>query len=744
MPSSTPGNSDVYSDRPSAPRPSRFRWLGAPVRYLWKWFRYQPRLIQIGLAVVVLAALAAGGTYGWSYLKKRARNAEMAAAQQEYQAALAKCDLAAMQAALDRILAVNPTDAVAGRIKGILDRGESDPDTRDLAVVFLQHHIQADRRVEAAREAEKVLAFNPKHWLARCALAHHALEVRQDPALAEQILTQLPDPEDPKAELTPSGLLYALQLFEVLGLDSVKLRRVIVLRVLPALRSAMAAKAPPGAKWLLLNCYLAPFADPDSLSDLAAVWGVVDRLADDAVGEAIAANDVPILIQLGLLGPRLRGALALLRSHDPIQLPDERFQSLTKTLDDRTRRTWQAVRELAPDRIEAYRGLAMLAIQQNDGREAVQQLLDGLAACGDRSELYELLIPLLARIGSGQSVQALAQSLMRSAEATKTDASRWCLAAAAAMAADRSDEALRACACTRQILPNHPWACATEAQLWVRAGNFAKARDALAALGETMVRRSPLLIRLNARVLMGSGLFQQLETELQAVAAIQAQRKPPTSELVMALLLGVFDSEPTIEQTQWLITKVAQVLADDPSAPGGRRLQAEALVRLADLTVTPNPKADGSPPIWNPETVAMALKAFEQLPLNERTEVGVLASVAALQLRGQDQKAAALRTITPLMPLEASLSSAQLEILGAVLLANDRVGDAVRVLERAVKLPQPRAANWVTLALAYHKNNQPIDARAALARAFEVTTCSEREHLERVAAKILLQREMPR
>jgi len=744
MPPTTPGNSEMNPPRTAEPRPSGFRWLGTPVRHVWKWFRFQPRALQIGLCLVLSAAMVTGGTYVWYHLNKRAQGAEVAAGHQEYRSALANGDLEAMQAALDRILAVNPNDVAAIRIKRILDRGESDSDTPDLAALFLQRHIQADRRAEAAREAEKVLAHNPKHWVARCALAHHALEVQHDPALAEQILGQLPDPEDPNAELTPSGLLYALQLFEVLGLDSVKLRRVIVLRLLPALRSSLAASAPPGAKWLLLNCYLAPFADRDSLTELGAVWGVVDRLAEEAVAGAIAAADVPLLIQLGILGPRLRGALALLRAHDPVQLPDERFQSLTKTLDDRTRRTWQAVRQLAPDQIEAYRGLALLAVQQNDGREAVQQLLDGLAACGDRSELFELLIPLLARIGTDQSVQALARSVMRAAEAAQTDASKWCLAAAAAMAADRSDEALRACARARQIMPNHPWACATEAQLWVRAGNFVKAREALTPLGEPALRSTPLLIRLNARTLMGCGLFVLLENEFQAVAAAQAKLKPPTRSLVMALLLGVFDSEPTREQTQWVIDKVTQVLAEDPTVPGGRRLQAEALVRLAELSVTANPKMDGSPPLWKPETVAMALKAFEQLPLNERTEVGVLATMAGLQLRGQDLKAAALRTITPLIPLEASLAPAQLEILGAVLLANDRVADALRVLERAVKLPQARAGCWVTLALAYHKNNQPIDARAALARAFEVTSCSEREHLERIAAKILLQREISR
>src|SRR5262249_7404149 len=130
--------------------------------------------------------------------------------------------------------------------------------------------------------------------------------------------------------------------------------------------------------------------------------------------------------------------------------------------------------------------------------------------------------------------------------------------------------------------------------------------------------------------------------------------------------------------------------------------------------------------------------------LEERAESGAIAAIAALQLRGQGMKAAALRTVTPLLPLEAKLPPAQLEVLGAVLAANDRSADAVRVLERAVKSPAPTAGCWTPLALAYQKNNQPLDAQAALAQAFLVPGASDREHAERVAAKILFQRENPR
>src|SRR5439155_497214 len=161
-------------------------------------------------------------------------------------------DTEAIRSALDHVLAVRPDDEAATRYKAILDRGEADPDTPELALVFLGQHLQAGRLAEAAREAEKILAHNPKHWLARCVLAHHAL------------------------------------------------------------------------------------------------------------GTALATGDVPVLIHVAAIGPRMRAALALLRANDPVRLPEDRFNVFAKAIDDRTRRAWQAVREKAPDRPEGYCGLARL------------------------------------------------------------------------------------------------------------------------------------------------------------------------------------------------------------------------------------------------------------------------------------------------------------------------------------------------------------------------------------------------
>jgi Flp pilus assembly protein TadD len=117
--------------------------------------------------------------------------------------------------------------------------------------------------------------------------------------------------------------------------------------------------------------------------------------------------------------------------------------------------------------------------------------------------------------------------------------------------------------------------------------------------------------------------------------------------------------------------------------------------------------------------------------------------LAAIQLKGQRNAATALRTISALQAVEGSLTSPQLEVLGAVLTANNRAVDAVRVLERAEKLPQPTAGLRVALALAYHKNKQLGDRDGAIERAENTPTRSPREQAELITAKLLFQPENP-
>jgi hypothetical protein len=722
---------------PPAARPNRVRFLTVPFVRLYSWYVHQPRLIRIGLAAVSLAGILALGVYAQSHRKKRAAAEAVAAAWREVEEAVRQADRAAARQALDRVLAANPEDPTAARFRDMLDQGAADPDTPELVALLLTDHLRADRLPEAAREAGKLLSRFPKHWQARCCLAHAALQLDRNPGRAEELLRQLPDPEDPEARVSVGGLLYALRLCDVLGADPTALRQVIVRRLVPLLRTAAASTAPARAKAQLLTCYLEPFADPNNLTQLADFWAAADKLAEEAVDQALADADTPTLTTLAELGPRMRLALARLRDNDPARLPDDRFLPLQRAIDDRTRRAWHAVLQKKPDSPEAYRGLATLALHQNDPGTALRTLLDGLAACGDRTELLDPLLGIVARLGTPEGLRNLTDALLRSAEQAGTDPARWCLAATAAELVGRADIALDACRRARAVRPDDPWACATEARLWLRTGDFVRASEALAPLG-TASYSNPALARLRGRLLVDSGLWVLRDDELNKVRT--AARNNPAA--VVGFLLGVHDAPPDAARAAWVAAQAERLLADTPDLPRAARLRAEALFRLAELSAT-LARTDGSPPVWNPERVTAALRAFDQLPPAERAEPAVLASVALLLLKGKADAPAALRSLAGLLKPDATLDPRQIEVVGAALLANDRLEPAVRLLEQAVQRPNVPAGCHITLGLAYLRQGRWADAQAQFAAAQNIPDRSDREHAELIAAKLRFQKERP-
>lgn len=726
-------------DRPPG-RFARARAAAAvPFAAVARGFARQPRWFRVGILLVTGVGAAVAGVYTKVHLKTRDAAHATSAAWEAYNAAAQKADLDGMRTALAAAAAANPADPTPARYRDMIDRGAADPDAPELAAALMAHHRSAERLPEAAREAEKVLAKYPKNWLARCYVADHALRDLGDRAAAERALAQLPDPEDAAAGVRLNGVMYALRLFDATGRDPTELRAVVVRKLVPLTRSAAAATAPAAAKVQLVACYLEPFADPAALPELAEFWAAVDRLAEDAAGEAAAAGDTRTLGRVAELGPRLCAALALIRAADPDRLPPDRFAALVAGVDDRTRRALMAVREKEPQRPEAYRGLAALALQANDPAAAVRHLVDGLAACGDRPELLEQLVAVVARYGTDASARSLADRLWKSAETGRPSAVKWCLAAEAALVVDRPDRALAACQTARAAEPRHPWACATEARIHARSGNFFEAREALAALGEPAVLANPTTARVHARVLVGTGLWVTRDDEFKKVAATPGKGKAAA----VAFLLGVLDAPPDAERAAWVAATAERVLAADPDTTGAALARAEALFRLAELSAAPHPEDRARPPVWNPARVTAALRAVNQLPAEQRATPDAIAAVAALQLKGEGNAAAALRTVTPLMAAEGTATPAQLETIGTVLLANDRVPEAVRVLERAARAPGATAGCVVALAAAYERNRQPTEARAAIKRAEAMPNRSDREQAELVAAKLIFLKETP-
>jgi len=245
---------------------------------------------------------------------------------------------------------------------------------------------------------------------------------------------------------------------------------------------------------------------------------------------------------------------------------------------------------------------------------------------------------------------------------------------------------------------------------------------------------------LNARIMVGSGLWVLVEDEFNAVLETQARLRPKSSAPAVGFLSGVLSAPPAVEQAEWVAAQAARVMSNDPQSAAARLIRFLACYQLADLSVTIDPR--GGPPIWETARVAAALRAFEDIGLEERTRPDVVARVAMLQLKGERNAVVALRTASGLLAAEPALNAFELEVLGAVLSANGRAADAVRILERGEKIPGPSAGLRVALALAYHANNQLDLSKTALYNAEnDSLTRSAREQAELIAAKQLFKRE---
>jgi predicted Zn-dependent protease len=683
------------------------------------------------LVLVLVVGLGAGIAYSQSYLKKRATEREVAAGWREYDDAAARSDFPGMGAALDRVLAANPRDPLAVGRKTSLATGTASPDDPDLALVFVEHYLRHERLAEAAREARKALARYPKHWRSLCVLAHHALQLNHDPGEARRLLGSLPDPEEPAAALDIGGLLYAVRLSEDLRGDCAAFRGHIIRRLLPLLRSSVAQTAPPLAQVQLVECYLEPFADPTNLRELADHWAAVSRLADAAVTGAAEAGDTVALVRMGQLGPRLLGALSQLR--DSGWIPADRFAGLVAEVEGMSRRAWLAVGDKEPAQAEPYHGLALVAVRRGNVKLAIETLLRGLTACGDRAELLDLLARLAMATGNSEVAFEVTWA---AAERAGTDPLKWCIAASAALDTGRHyDAVLAACANIRKVAPNYPAACRIEARLWLESDEPGKALATLESRGHMALRTEPALLRLHARALAEAKMTARAEEMFDELEKREREGRRPHPVLGVALLRGVLDAKPDAARAVWVARRATRLLAGWPDDVAARWLLADAQFRRSEL---------GSPP-WNPELAYASLAAYDRLPASAREDPAVIAAVAALRLKALGDVAGATRAIAPLrdpgsMPL---LTPTQREVVGAVLVAGGKPGEAVSVLEWAVRGPGTTAGCWVQLALAYHAEGRSADARAALERAGEALHRSSREEVEWRAASGLIQGDEP-
>lgn len=704
-------------------KPSVLSRAFSPVRHTALWLRGAPRWLQAAVALVLVATAGAGGYYVFHKRAESHTQRAVADAWRHFDDTARAGDEPGMKAALDEVLAAAPDDALALRRKRTLETFDADPADEAMVLLSLRLNLRANKLEAAAREADKRLAKEPKDWLARCVKAAYALS-RGDRAAAEADLDALPNTDDARARLDPAGLLFAFRLYRATNRPTEVLRTLVQTRVVAAARSSHVQNLAPGEKLGIVECYLEgfePAADRPQPTDLVAGWSVMSDLADRATDDAAAAGNVPVLVRAGKLAPRLYLALGLFRRHG--QVTPEQYAELSKELEARARRAWEAVLAKEPKNHEAYYGLALSHLRADEYAAGRETTVRGLTECGDEPELAALFSRLLQL--EGRPLVAW-NALAGTARSNPDKPVWWVLAAEAALAANRRDLALEACAAVRKHDPENKWAARTEAALWLAAGDANKAVQLLHKLGEPALAADPGAARAYARALAESGLDVRVDGFLALAEEASVKANSPVP--VAGALRGLLEAPPTAARAALVAAKADRLATDRwQDSADLFRVRADALARVAELT----------PPAYEPVRVRAAVQAYERLRAKVPDDTGAAFGLAALRLYGEDNAEQALRDLAPVRA-ESDLSAARLELFGQAYRKAGRLPEAVAVLERAARAHDATAGCFTQLALAYHALNRKDDARAVLAQA-AARPRDDRQQADYVAAAKVLQ-----
>jgi predicted Zn-dependent protease len=648
---------------------------------------------------------------------------------------LERHDFQGLESALQELLRFDPPPATAVALHAAWVRKCSTTETAELAPLLMDYHLRRNDLTTAAQEAEQVLRRFPRHWLAHCVRLHAALnehpawDSSKPPQKIMHLREQFPDPEDEAALTTPAGLLYALRLWHWLQQDTNTLRRVLERRVLPILRTAKAQEASPLQQLHLIACWLAVAELPDSITTTSQYWAAVDQLSELAVQQAIAQADLEALRYWLVLAPALEQQLQQWQREAPLRFPDNRIAPFQQELRRRRRMAMNAWRSLEPHQPEVYFHLAELAWQEKDIRGAFDHYLEALRRCPDPVPIWERFLPFLTHFASESSLQQLAQHLWKQAEQAGKEPQLWCLAAQAATALQRYEQAIEACKHARQIQAGYPTACLLEATLWLRSGDSSRAQAALESLDSQWFRRHPEAARLYARCLAvtvsGEALIQRYHQLFPNTLA--------SSPSAAAFLRGAGENTQAVEVLRWAVRELqAGVVRGDPL---WCRYYTELRFRLAEALVRPHPT--GGPAVWDGEAVTAALYAFQTLPPDQLREPEMLLAQAILYAFGRRQPEVARRLIEPLLSPASSrpLTPAQQLALAYILLANEQPQDALPILTVLQQSSSPPAALWIALAWAYHDLREPQQAAAALHQATLTPYRSAREQADWAAIK---------
>ena len=699
--------------------PARFRRIVAGLRQ-------SPRGIKFVAALLLALGIGAGAYFLFHHLPKQRKQQEISGLWAKFDEAAKSGADAEQREALEAILRANPDDALAASRLDSLRTGSADAEDPAMALLTLPPHLIAGRWPEAEREANKRLAHQPKDWLARCTTAKAAV-LRGDRAAAVRELDALPDPADGVARITPASLLFALDLFRDLDRDSAGLRRFIREVIVDTARSSAAESFPAPVKIQLVECYLEGFEPKAERQPSGLNLGVlaVGRLADLALDDPAVAADS--LRKLGFACNRLQPAFA--RLHREGQITADQFPTIRREHEARTVRAWQTLLDRDPKSAPAYHGLAVAALRNGDATRAGEIVTKGLAACGDNPQLLALLALMLR--ADDRALPALGR-LWEAAEKDPEDLSLWVLTAEAAEAAGRRDVALEACATARALDPKNVWILRTEARILIEAGGpYAHTGlQLLAALGDRLPG-DPAAARLYVRGLTEAGLHALVEGFLKKVEAESLKRGSPAA--IGQALRGIADGRTPPALLELASATAKSMLDRFPNDLELMTAEALALSRSAE---------DGEPRWTIPKTGA-ALRSFERLRDRAPDDVEIAAVLAWIRLKGMADAVRAMRDAAPLIAAAedgSPLTARQGQVLGAVHLADGKLDDAIRVLEKARRLAKNSAGIHAHLAVAYHRQGRKAESRAALEAARSLPR-SPQEAADTAEAAALLQRE---
>lgn len=693
----------MASGSPPARPPLLIRWTPGPLRFFIGWLLWAPLPLRIAFVLITVGGTAACGFYLWQHRAMVKRNRAVGAGWREFEAARRAGDEAAMRAGLQAVLAGDPVEEQALRRLKALDTGTGDPTDPEMLGFLIRIHLRAGRAADAEREADRLLAKTPGDWFARCVKAARRL-ADGDRAGTERELDALTAPGARTTRIDPPALLWAFQLYRRVGRDAAPLRTFAQSGLLPALRTPAAAALAPLDKLTLVDCYLEAFdpaTDRPQPPAVVQAWAGADQLSDAAVEQAAATGDVTALARAGQHGPRLHAALQLLRKHD--QITADQYAELSKEVEDRTRKAWEAVLAKEPTRAEAHTGLALSYGRTGDYPTARDRVVRGIEATGGSDpDLAALFARMLAL--EGRPLDAYA-SLKRSAEQRPGEPVWWALAAEAALAAGNRQLALAACEKLRQANPTDKWAVRTEARLWLDADQPAKALAVLAPVPTKDLLTDPTAVRLYARAAAEVGPEGRPAEFTAAAEAAAVQANNPM--VAVAALRGWLDAPPTAARAETVAARADALQARWPADAPLLRVTADARYLAAE-------RAD---PPWPLAKVQAAVLAVEQLQLRLPGDTDSLVSLGWLRLLGERNPEQAARDLAPLAEgADAPTRSvAELEVLGAVYLATARTADAVRVLDRAARSRDATTGCFIYLALAQHAAGNSQAARSALA-----------------------------